>query len=227
MKDSKIIVFSPHPDDETFGCGGTIAKRLCEGFEVSVVLMTDGRHAYSEPFGIVADPTPEELKKIRKTEEERAMRILGLRDENLVFLDFEDGTLEQNREEAEKEVVRILVEHRPTEVYNVHEGDFHPDHRAASRIVENAIKKASIHTTQCQYSISSRYGRLGMLAALLLSRIKQNVSYVDISDFLPLKEKAMKEFRSQISTMSERQERPVVRNLQRFMRDKEVFFVDK
>lgn len=225
MKDETIIVFSPHPDDETFSCGGTIAKRLSEGYDVLVVIMTDGRHAYSKHFGIYTNPTPEELIKIRKEEEETAMRILGLKEENLVFLDFEDGALEQNREEAEREVIKILTKHPPKEVYNTYEGDYHSDHRAASRIVKNAIKKAHILTKQYEYSISPRYSRLGMLTGLLLKRIRRNVFYVDISDFLPLKEKAMKEFRSQISIISERQKMPVIRNLRRFMKNKEIFFI--
>ncbi len=225
MRDKTIIVFSPHPDDETFGCGGTIAKRLSEGYEVLVVLMTDGRHAYSKHFGIYTNPTPEELAKARKAEEKGAMSILGLKEKNLVFMDFEDGTLEQNREEAEREVIKILTERPPKEVYNIYEGDYHPDHRAASRIVKNVIKKAHITTIQYEYSISPRYGRLGMLTGLLLERIRHNVLYVDISDFLPLKEKAMKEFRSQVSIMSERQIGPVIRNLKRFMKNNETFFI--
>ena len=71
----KIIVFAPHPDDETLGCGGTIAKRIVEGYEVIIVIMTDGRHSYLEMLGIDKDPTPNELKEIRKEEVKRATRI--------------------------------------------------------------------------------------------------------------------------------------------------------
>ena len=65
MKKKTVIVFAPHPDDETWGCGGSIAKKISEGFEVIVVILTDGRYAFSEIFGINSDPTPEELKEIR------------------------------------------------------------------------------------------------------------------------------------------------------------------
>jgi len=223
----KIIVFSPHPDDETFGCGGTIAKKVSEGYEVLIVIMTDGRYAYSKVFGIDVDPTPEELEEIRKVEVRRATRILGLREENLIFLDFEDGTLEENGEEAEKEVTKILKGHRPVEVYYVYEKDFHPDHRATCRIVGNSIKNARLHTMQYKYSISLRYGRIGMLMQTLLSLLRHNTSHVDISDFLHLKEAAIKEFRSEVSIISERQQRPIVKNYKRFLRNKEIFFIDK
>jgi len=62
----KIVVFAPHPDDETWGCGGTIAKKLREGYEILIVVMTDGRYAFKKVLGIDSDPTPEELKEIKK-----------------------------------------------------------------------------------------------------------------------------------------------------------------
>jgi LmbE family N-acetylglucosaminyl deacetylase len=36
-----MVVFAPHPNDETLACGGTIIKRLREGFNVYIILMTD------------------------------------------------------------------------------------------------------------------------------------------------------------------------------------------
>ena len=48
----RIIVFAPHPDDETFGCGGVMAKRNSERYNVNIVVLTDGRHAYSTVLGI-------------------------------------------------------------------------------------------------------------------------------------------------------------------------------
>ena len=38
----KILVVAAHPDDETLGCGGAIAKHSNEGDEVKVIVMTDG-----------------------------------------------------------------------------------------------------------------------------------------------------------------------------------------
>lgn len=218
-------MFSPHPDDETFGCGGTIAKRLSEGYEVYVVLMTDGRHSHPKSSEANGNTTPQELKKIRKAEERRAMRILGLSEENLIFLDFEDGTLEQYEDEAEKEIIKILMKLLPTEVYSVHEGDFHPDHQATSRIVKNAINKVRACTTPYEYSICPRYGRLGLLVAQSLTLVRNNVYRIDIADFLPLKEKAINEFKSQISVLWKEPRTPFIINLKRFMKDKETFFI--
>ena len=59
----RIIVFSPHPDDEALGCEGTIAKRVREDHEVYIIL-TDGRHSH-RPFSY---PLPEELIVLRRKE---------------------------------------------------------------------------------------------------------------------------------------------------------------
>ena len=111
MENNKIIVFGPHPDDETLGCGGVIAKKVSEGYNVLVVILTDGRNALSQIFGITSNPTPEELKEIRKKELVKATRILGVPDKNLMCLDFEDSTLEHNKLQVEKSVQAI--QHHP------------------------------------------------------------------------------------------------------------------
>ena len=72
------IVFSPHPDDETLGCGGTIAMKIKKGYNVSIVFMTDGRNALLEKFDIRSNPSPQKLKGIRKEEAKQATKILGV-----------------------------------------------------------------------------------------------------------------------------------------------------
>ena len=111
----RIIVFAPHPDDETFGCGGLIPKRLSENYEVSVVVLTDGKYAYQVLFGIDSEPN--------------------------VF--------------------------------------------------------------------------------------RRNMVHVDISKFLSLKETALREFKSEITVMSRKQQRPIMENIESFLKDRETFFIDR
>jgi LmbE family N-acetylglucosaminyl deacetylase len=221
----KIVVFSPHPDDETLGCGGTIAKKLSEGYEVVVVYMTDGRHAFRDLFNIRSEPTPDELKEIRKEEAVTAASILGLQEENLTFLDFEDGVLEQKTAEAQEQVTKILSKHLPVEVYFPSEKDFHPDHRATNKTVRSSITQLDLLTLKYQYSIAQRYLHINPLVDTLLNIFKHNLIHVDISEFLPLKETAIKEFRSQITIMSAKQKRPIVANIKRFLKSKESFYL--
>lgn len=219
-------MFAPHPDDETWGCGGTIAKRISEGYEVLIVVMTDGRYAFLKVLGIDSDPTPEELKEIRKEEVKRATRILGVPEENLIFLDFVDGELENYEEEAGEKVREILSKNHPVEVYFPYRNDGHMDHRAAYRIVRSSIRKLGISTMTYQYSIGHKYARVGPVIDALLNLLKHNMVRVDISKFLSLKTAAVKEFKSELATISSRQQNPLTDDVKKFLDSKEIFYID-
>lgn len=222
-------MFAPHPDDETWGCGGTIAKRISEGAEVFVVVMTDGRYSHLVAFGPETNPTPERLKTIRHEEIVRATSILGVPKGNLFFLDFEDGKLEAHREKAEAEVSEILVGSRPSEVYFPSEKDFHVDHRATCAIVEGAIGKLGFSPEAYRYSIRQKFGRVGPVVDSLLNVLKHNIVKVDIAEFLPLKRAAVREYKSEVAVISKKQERPITsgRRMARFLRNEERFYVAK
>lgn len=223
----KIIVFAPHPDDETLGCGGTIAKRISEGYDVLIVVMTDGMYAFLKVLCIDSDPTPEELKEIRTGEVKRATRILGVPEENLIFLDFVDGTLQDNMEEAEKKIVEILGGNYPVEVYFPHKNDYHPDHRAAYQIVKNSVTKLGIPTEMYQYLIWHKHERFSPFINALLSYFRRNRVCIDISKFLPLKKAAAKEFKSQLETISSKQRNPIIYDVKKFLKSEEIFYIGK
>lgn len=207
----RVIVFAPHPDDETFSCGGTIARRVNEGYDVLIVVMTDGRYAFLKILNIDSDPTPEELKEIRKGEVKRAAKILGVPEGNLIFLDFEDGSLQNNMEEAERRVTEILKLHSPVEVYFPYKSDVHPDHQAARRIVRGALAKSGLSISCYQYSTFHKYMRLGPMIDRALGIIRRNIIRVDVSMFLSKKEAAIKEFKSELAIISKVQKYPLIK----------------
>ena len=221
----KIVVFAPHPDDETVGCGGTIAKRVSQGYDVLIVVMTDGKNAFSEVLGIDSNPSPEELKAIRKEELKRAMKILGVPAENVIFLDFEDGKLIENVEKAEEIVTQILEENCPEEVYFPAKKDDHKDHQATNRIVRNSVRKLGLPTLEYRYSVAQRFSRVGPRFDRFLSLFKRHMIWSDVSEFISLKEQAMKEYVSEITIISSRQRRPVVARFKKYLKDKETFYV--
>jgi LmbE family N-acetylglucosaminyl deacetylase len=227
LNKKKVLVFAPHPDDETLGCGGIIAKRISEGYEVLIVVMTDGRYAFLNVFGIDSDPRPEELKEIRKEEVKRAAGILGVPEENLIFLDFVDGTLENNEEKAEEKVAEILSKNRPMEIYFPYKRDGHPDHRAAYQIVRNSIRKSGISALTYQYSITHKYARIGTIADVFFNFLRLSIVRVDVLKFLLLKEAALKEFKSELTAVSIRQRKPIIDGIKKFLNSEEVFYIEK
>ena len=225
-KNRRIIVFAPHPDDETLGCGGTIAKKLAEGYEVIIVVLTDGRFLLLKSFWIDDDPSPEQVKEIRRGEVLRATKILGVPEENVIFLDFVDGTLGENEEAAEGKVTEILEKYMPSEVYFPFERDAHPDHQAANRIVRSAIEKLGIKPMMYRYTIMHKAARFGPLVESLASIFKRDRIYVDVSEFLPLKREAVKEFKSELTAISPKQSKPHTKDFKKFLKKKETFYID-
>jgi LmbE family N-acetylglucosaminyl deacetylase len=224
--DKKIIIFSPHPDDETIGCGGTIAKKIAEGYEVLIVVMTDGKYAFSKILNIDSDPMPDELKHIRKEEMKKAAKILGIMERNLIFLDFEDGSLQNNMEEAERIVTELLKMYRPVEVYFPYKSDVHPDHRATHRIVKNALVKSGFSGIFYQYSTFHKFMRLGPIIDIALGILRRNIVRVDVSMFLSIKEAAIKEFKSEFAIISRAQKYPIIKakDIEKKLKGTELFF---
>lgn len=230
----RLIVFAPHPDDETLGCGGTIVKRLKEGYEVNVVFLTDGRHALTRT-GMSSEITPFELKEIRKEEAIKAIKILGLREREIFFLDYEDSTLRNHEREVQKRIVEILRRIEPVEVFFPQEREYHIDHRATNLIMKKAIEKSNLHPIEYQYIVDwlfpfdlLRLVNEDALDRLMSKLLKRSLIRVNISEFLPLKELALNEYKSQVAVLSNSQKRPALKPsfVKRFLKNEEKFFAD-
>ena len=220
-----IIIFAPHPDDETIGCGGTIAKKLSEGFNVIIVVMTDGRYLFRHLLKIDSDPSPDEIRKIRRDELLRAVGILGVPANNVIFLDFEDGALEKYEAKVRKRVIEILKKYSPVEVYFPFIREFHSDHVATNRIIRRCVQESGLKPLMYQYCTLHKYGRVGPLFERLMGLLKGNAIKVDISEFIELKEKALKEFKSQFSIISDKQQHPIEDGVERYLKKHEIFYV--
>ncbi len=94
----RVLVFAPHPDDESLGCAGIIQQARRAGAEVWVVFMTNGdgfRLAVERQFR-QSRPTPQQhiqFGELRQLEARRAMRLLGLADWRVTFLGYPDRAL--------------------------------------------------------------------------------------------------------------------------------------
>jgi LmbE family N-acetylglucosaminyl deacetylase len=97
-KNTRLMVFSPHPDDESLAAAGLIQRVLSLGGAVKVVFMTtgDGFPEGVEKETRIARPTAQDYRnygKLRKKEARQALRTLGMKKQDVVFLNFPDGGL--------------------------------------------------------------------------------------------------------------------------------------
>src|SRR6266487_2057347 len=84
-----VLVFTPHPDDDTFAVGGTLALLARNKNRVVIVIYTnDNKGSYDQ------DMTSERLARIRKAEEEASCAVLGIPKEDIIWLGHDDGELE-------------------------------------------------------------------------------------------------------------------------------------
>jgi LmbE family N-acetylglucosaminyl deacetylase len=94
----RVLVVSPHPDDESIACSGLIQHALEAGAQVRVLWMTAGDHNIVGPplFWKRAAVTPAQFREIghrRMQEAMAAAHVLGLSSNDLIFLGYPDGGL--------------------------------------------------------------------------------------------------------------------------------------
>jgi len=202
MTEKSIVVFAPHPDDETLGCGGTLAKRLKEGFDAWIVVITRGQNLMSVVFDIHDAPSPDQVCELRKEETRQATKILGVPPENLIFWDHDDGSLDAQAEDALEKVLVMLREKKSREVYCTNPYESHTDHRAASSIVRKACSLVDSPVTLYEYIV-------GLKSGMSIDDIQEPIAEIDISAELALKREAVQVFKSHLDVLSDAQPHPV------------------
>lgn len=148
-----LLVALAHPDDETFGVGGVMARAAREGHRVVIVCATRGE------AGEIADPslaTMETLGDVREGELRAAARALGVTD--VRFLGHRDsgmaGTPENGHPQAlvnadpatvVRQLLEVIRDVRPDVVVTFEPGGIygHPDHMTISQRVTEAVGAAA------------------------------------------------------------------------------------
>lgn len=123
----RIIAFGGHPDDCEFQAGGVAAKWAAAGHHVKFVSMTNGDIGHWKEAGAP-------LARRRTKEVERCAEILGIETQ---VLDIHDGELMVTLENR-KTVVRLIREWKADLVLSHRPNDYHPDHRYAALLVQDA-----------------------------------------------------------------------------------------
>jgi LmbE family N-acetylglucosaminyl deacetylase len=131
------LVLSPHPDDESLGCGGLIAEACARGRELHIAWLTDGTRSHPNSK---AWPRPR-LRALREQEGRDAAAILGVPLSRLIFLGLADGEAPHQGPsfEAAASVITKLARNRHVRtILTTWEHDPHPDHVAANHLASAA-----------------------------------------------------------------------------------------
>lgn len=94
-REDKILILAPHPDDEALGCAGVIQEALRRKAQVKVMYLTNGDHnqlafiVYEKRL-VFRKGEFIHMGEIRRKEAVKAMSLLGLKEESLIFLGYPD-----------------------------------------------------------------------------------------------------------------------------------------
>ncbi len=149
-RERHVLVVFPHPDDETFGCGGTIALFASAGVPVTYVCGTlgeMGRNMGDPPFA-----TRESLPRIRAAELDEACAALGV--VRLIKLGLRDKTIEfEDQAALDGRIEQIIREIRPSLMITHYPGyAVHPDHNALGAAAIRAVARLATEERPVVYA---------------------------------------------------------------------------
>ena len=122
------LVLAPHPDDEVFGLGATLAIAAARGIEVRVVVVTDG--------GAQGDPAE------REREAAAAAAALGVPPPE--FWRLADRSLRPADAALRRRLREAFARLAPDVVFVTSPVELHPDHRALALAVQRAVRAATL-----------------------------------------------------------------------------------
>jgi len=131
QKGDTVLIFAPHPDDETIGVGGFIYEAVGRGANVRVVLVTNGnKHG---------------LEQTRYAEFKKAMSVLGVTEDHLIFLNYQDGELKKiERNVLKAQFTSIVDIEKPNIIIANNPNDIHPDHSITGIVAGEVAREKSI-----------------------------------------------------------------------------------
>jgi len=139
-----ILIISPHPDDDVIGMGGTIALKAKQGFDITIVYVTNGG-------GTIKAKEYEKLSAfqiitLRKEEAEKSLEPLLVKDSHAeqIFLGLDSPQLYSKPELFTNELQKILKQKSYSEIYMPYPGDRHETHKKVTELSLETIKALKI-----------------------------------------------------------------------------------
>ncbi len=175
----KVLVLSPHPDDDVIGCGGTIRQHIVLGDTVEVIYLTSG-----EAGGHGTDQ--EETIRIREKEAVLAAEILQI--SRVDFWHEPDGKLKASKKNIQR-LHQKITSFEPDIIYVTHDREDHQDHRAAALLVSKTLRlpATAVKPTVWMYEVWTP-----------IQKIKH---IVDITPYIELKLQAIRAHQSQCKVL--------------------------
>lgn len=182
----RVLVLSPHQDDETFGCGGTLHLLSNSGSSIDVCFLTNGE-AGSSKGTEGSESQKSALIQTREREAQNAGSILGVR--QYFFLNAKDSQLHLDETMVDK-VYEIITTGNYHQVFCPWPYERHSDHAATFQIFQKVLKYYKKEIEIWLYEVWT---------PLIPNRI------VDITQSFPVKKQAIEAYLSQLEDTNYRE----------------------
>ncbi|MFW9928570.1 MAG: PIG-L deacetylase family protein, partial [Candidatus Thorarchaeota archaeon] len=196
----KIVVFAPHPDDEVYGCGGSILKWMEEGHDIHVVYVTDncaliswGRknnELIEEEVKEYINLTEEEIGIIGLEEARKAAKAFGFPQSKVHLFEFHDQDAMNHIKEGIELSKAIIVDADRLVIPS--DNNNHPDHQATHVMAKNAAQ--DLNMSKVEFYVYAIYN---VLKAPIEKHIK-----IQVTDYRDKLYNLMKLYKTQITLSS-------------------------
>lgn len=187
-----VLVLAPHNDDETLGCGATIAKHIHNGDEVFVATLTSIDES---------NPVMKPNKHIIREETKKAMSILGVAEDHIIFKDLPNVLLNDIPMYEVNKVVHDVIESvQPDILYVPFMYDLHKDHREVLYAAQVAARTCTptgkkIKEVYMYETLSETHWNVDHVEGAFIPNV-----FVNVEGFLDKKIEAVKAYQSQLKT---------------------------
>ena len=140
-KMKKVLIISPHPDDEVFACAHLMHKLIQEKKEIDIIILSKGEAAHKECC-------PRDVYDVishRKHLTINANKLIGIPKERIYFLDFPDGEFDSiiNNINYHKKLDELIKYINPDCIFYPHPFECSPDHEAATKIINDILHNSN------------------------------------------------------------------------------------
>ena len=178
-----VLVLSPHPDDETLGCGMAMAAAAAAGRRIAIAMLTDGEASHPGS----TDYPPETLARLRARELDAALAFLmpgvSIAVVRLCEPDGRSGGGDASRDR----LMRFARDVDATAIWTTWAGDPHCDHVTAARLGRDVVRELSL-----SFKTFAVWGRFGERP------VPPHLTVFSRADLIMRKRQAIAAYRSQI-----------------------------
>jgi N-acetylglucosamine malate deacetylase 1 len=181
-----VLAVGAHPDDMEILCGGTLARYVRTGHDVTMCHVTNGDKGHA------TIPGPE-LARMRNEEAERAAAIIGAAH---VSIGCPDMRVLPEDDYTRARLVEVIRRVQPDVIITHCPEDYHTDHRATSKLVFDASFTAGLPAVRTDHPALPKVPPIYYMDTLAGVGFVPT-EYVDVSDVMQVKREALLEHKSQ------------------------------